>query len=113
MNSLSWIIYLAGIVSDLAVITFIFGCLLLCCITAIAAEENDIYEALNITKKYLIIYFIVVIINILIPDKNTIYAIAASEYGEDMINSKITNKSIKALDAWLDEQINNSEKVKK
>ncbi|CDO34890.1 hypothetical protein SPHV1_2140002 [Novosphingobium sp. KN65.2] len=40
-----------------------------------------------------------------IPSRNTIYAIAASELGEDVLKSQTAGKALKALDAWLDKQI--------
>lgn len=42
---------------------------------------------------------------IVIPTSTTIYAIAASEMGEEVLNSKTAGKAMKALDAWLDRQI--------
>ena len=42
---------------------------------------------------------------IFIPSSNTIYAIAASEIGQDFIETETAGKALKALDAWLDQQI--------
>ena len=41
----------------------------------------------------------------LIPSANTVYAIAASEVGEEVVKSPTATKAMKALDAWLDRQI--------
>lgn len=39
------------------------------------------------------------------PSKNTMYAIAASEIGEDVIKSQTASKAFRAFDAWLDKQL--------
>ena len=53
-----------------------------------------------------------VIFGSLIPGKNTVYAIAASEMGEKAINTQTGGKAIKALDAWLDKQIGDEPSAK-
>lgn len=45
-----------------------------------------------------------------IPSKSTIYAIAASESMESVARSQTGQKALKALDAWLDQQISNGGK---
>lgn len=42
---------------------------------------------------------------IIVPSRDTIYAIAASEMGEEVIESETFNRATRALDAWLDRQI--------
>lgn len=41
-----------------------------------------------------------------LPSKDTMYAIAASEVGESVLNSPTGSKAVQALNAWLDRQIN-------
>lgn len=41
----------------------------------------------------------------LCPSQETVYAIAASQMGEQVIKSPIGGKAEKALEAWLDKQI--------
>jgi hypothetical protein len=41
----------------------------------------------------------------IIPSKETVYAIAASEMGENVLNTQTGDKAVKALNAWLDRQI--------
>lgn len=41
----------------------------------------------------------------LIPEKETVYAIAASQMGEKVAKSQSAEKAMKALNAWLDRQI--------
>ena len=42
---------------------------------------------------------------IVTPEKKTLYAIAASEYGEQIIKSEIGNDATKALQQWIKRQI--------
>lgn len=44
-------------------------------------------------------------IAVFVPSKNTIYAIAASEYGEEALKAPEASKAREAINAWLDEQI--------
>lgn len=44
------------------------------------------------------------------PSQNTIYAIAASEVGERVITSETGGKAVKALNAWLDKQVDGGAK---
>lgn len=39
------------------------------------------------------------------PNKETVYAIAASEMGEELLKTPTAAKATKALEAWLDKQI--------
>ncbi len=45
------------------------------------------------------------IIAAIVPSPQTLYAIAASEVGEEVVKSATATKALKALDAWLDAQI--------
>lgn len=42
-----------------------------------------------------------------VPGRDTIYAIAASEMGEEVAKSETAGKAMRALNAWLDKQISN------
>ena len=48
-----------------------------------------------------------------VPGSETVYAIAASQFGEGVLKSEIGTKDEKALEAWLDRQINNEKDDKK
>lgn len=39
------------------------------------------------------------------PDQDTVYAIAASQLGEQALNTPLAGKAEKALEGWLDKQI--------
>lgn len=49
---------------------------------------------------------------VFIPSSKTIYAIAASEMGEEVLASPTADKAHKALDAWLDDQIKEHQQKK-
>lgn len=48
---------------------------------------------------------------VMTPSRDTLYAIAASEIGESVLNSETGGKAVEALNAWLDRQINKPEPV--
>jgi hypothetical protein len=56
-------------------------------------------------KAALIVALACIAIRVVIPPKDTLYAIAASQTGEQMIKSPTAQKVVQALDAWLDRQI--------
>jgi hypothetical protein len=132
MNSLSWMIYfaeLSGSVSAfltfLAVVSGIatFGCVAGWCCTQgsphIRSWERDTAEAdlkvadhkrmhTEFRKMIPRVASAMVVIGLtatVLPSRNTVYAIAASEMGETLINTPTAGKAVKALDAWLDRQI--------
>lgn len=47
---------------------------------------------------------------ILTPRAETVYAIAASEMGEQILKTPTASKAIKALESWLDKQIRENSK---
>jgi hypothetical protein len=108
MNSLSWVLYLADIVGGLA-----NGAIAVCIVLALAAlmvpmimDGYDEKEARNkVMKRLAIVFGICASIAVFVPSKNTIYAIAASEYGAEALKTPEATKARQALNAWLDKQI--------
>lgn len=49
--------------------------------------------------------FILICLFVLTPSRSTMYAIAASEMGEQALTTPTATKAFRALDAWLDKQI--------
>lgn len=45
-----------------------------------------------------------------LPSKGTVYAIAASEMGEQFLKTNVANKAQQALEVWLDKQIRDATK---
>lgn len=115
MNGLSWLIYLADVSNDLDwLVWFIafFSCV--ACLFAIfimitAGSEGDTKasgQAWTFFRKTIWLALGSFFLSGLIPAKETVYAIAASELGESVLHSQTGNKAVQALDAWLDKQIN-------
>lgn len=112
MNSLSWMIYFADISSDIhfsiLLILFIFAAIMIVGIV-LRFEQNNSGLFYYAVKKIPFISFLLAI-SIILPSKNTIYAIAASELGEKVVASQLSTKAQKAIDAWLDRQIKGDSK---
>ncbi len=110
MNSLSWMIYLADVLNGTAITLrlIIFGLLVG---FVLSGFISTIEEGLPFEKKptprfwYLPTIVALLLVQAVLPSKNTVYAIAASEMGEKALNTPTAGKAFKALDAWLDEQI--------
>ena len=119
MNELSFLIYLidvfnsinsfTGVMSFIAIISFIIVSFLttvsLYCYQAQDTDENlAAYNAFQRGLKYIIVVcFIVVPLNILVPNQNTMYMIAASEVGEEVIMSPEIDKVRTIINEKLDE----------
>ena len=116
MNGLSWMIYLAGVADVLGGAFSLFATLLglgmafgtfvlIGCAfdDSISAETKA--KAAKFYRRGGVAFAIALIGSATIPSSNTIYAIAASEYGEKLATSETANKAVRALNAWLDRQI--------
>lgn len=128
MNDLSWLIYaadVAGSVSGVLSVTA-FGSVVAGIGSGIGylvmgesphvwswddaeakvASHNATRTVLKkILKRAPIVFFAAALTASVIPGKDTIYAIAASEVGENVLNSQTGDKAVKALNAWLDKKI--------
>lgn len=107
MNSLSWMIYAAGAVGNLsqvAVLVAVFGSMLGGACFAFG-KAQEVPQLAMWGKRTAIIALVAAIIAIFTPTSNTIYAIAASEMGEEVLISETGGKAVEALNAWLDRQI--------
>jgi hypothetical protein len=126
MNSLSWMIYLASVMESLDnILTFAAVMSGLSIPFAFIAKNfaddflsksaEDVTAAAKARALRImpIVLVAIVILNALLPGKETIYAIAASEYGEDVLQTPEASKARAALNAWLDKQITPTEKVEK
>lgn len=135
MNELSWLIYLADVAGTLNLLTalampvlvVLFGLGLFVKDTTArdawleAKKDNNRYPNLypnppegdcpeakdmrGILRPVVVAATVVVAINVSVPSAGSLYAIAASELGEQVLNSETGGKAIDALNAWLDRQI--------
>lgn len=117
MNSLSWMIYLADVCSNIgfpAVMFSIVGTIAAVISTIVkrAAEDDESDDgkaafriSSSVQKASIPIAVIAITLSVFVPSKDTVYAIAASEVGEDILKSPEASKARQALNAWLDKQI--------
>ena len=112
MNTLSWLIYLADVSGDIDAVLWVVA-ILATVISVLAAFIGMVVafdeEGKEVSKLAWRLFFtrslpLALIFSILsgfVPAKETVYAIAASEVGEEVLDG--TNG--RALNAWLDRQI--------
>jgi hypothetical protein len=128
MNNLIWLLYAADVAGSVSgVLSFIaFGAVVACAgscsfyfmlggsptvyswddRTKVVADHNATRGTLKkVPKSAAIVFLIATTLASIIPGKETIYAIAAIEMGENVLNSQTGDKAVKALNAWLDRQI--------
>lgn len=107
MNTLSWLLYLAGIAGNLSTFFGLSSFFMIiiggffCLAVAGHTEKTPPKKLLAIP----IIGFIFAIIACFIPNEKTIMYIAASEYGEKVVNSKevrdLANPASELLKTWI------------
>ena len=139
MNNLSIIIYLADIIPsfgglfDLLTIVSVFAMAMSGFFYLFARSELQIYidhghqksaarEKMNmelcskIFRYAMVVFFIAVVPDIVIPKRETIMMIAASEYGDTVLKSddvrEIVNPAKQILKNWINDQLAQSEKKK-
>lgn len=98
MNNLSWFLYIADVLPSLGTLSataaffalvfggFIHGALM------IHAWENDIDWPGKRVVWHIILVLVLAVLSILIPSKETLYKIAASEVGETIVKNPSVQK---------------------
>lgn len=127
LNELSWLIYFAKVLGEVASISFMIFSLLVIAILVFAiiwalnafgcdSEDEDAQnrsaKALKTIKTLARISVIVGIVGIFIPGERTVYLIAASEMGEQVLSTDTAIKLKKIIDYKLDEIIAQEEPSK-
>lgn len=121
MNTLSWLLYLADVADNLD--WFFFLVMLIAIIgtviwiaAALAASEDknlpdDFWPSWKKVGLWLLLpaFVLGVVLGSVIPSKDTVYAIAASEMGERALNTPTATKAFRALDRWLERQMSGEE----
>ena len=123
MNSLSWLIYMAQILTSLGYLFITLGTLALLatiggavCMIVFTTFEHDkeAFAKTNRRGRVIVSIFapmtvIFILVGNLLPDKDTLYAIAASQLGEQIVSSgdakALANDAYTALRVWLKKQI--------
>lgn len=119
MNQLSWLLYAADVVDSLnataaivfvsTVVATLFAAVLASAHVVDHEEENSRRWA-GIAKRCGLTALCIALATAPIPSKDTIYAIAVSEMGEQALATPLAGKATKALEAWLGKQIAGDEK---
>lgn len=108
MNDLSWLIYFADVIGGLRVaisVSLFASVFLIPWACSVAGQFYDV-EVHDLPFKSIAAWFFILgLFLIITPSQSTIYAIAASEMGEEVLESETASKAMKAVDAWLDRQI--------
>jgi hypothetical protein len=120
MNSLSWPIYAADVAGTAKTVAaaLLIGLPLSAVLGAmffplasLMAEDLGLAPAVihnwlkGLVKGATIAFVAAGVVTVFVPSNGTLYAIAASEMGEEVLNSETGGKAVEALNAWLDRQI--------
>ncbi len=114
MNDLSQMLYAADVASSLIVALAVGGLVFSGLALAFFLASCDTYDDDakqrwgSKARKFCLAAVALITLWVVVPSKETMYAIAASEMGEQVLNSKIGGKAQEALSAWLDRQIDES-----
>jgi hypothetical protein len=113
MNKLSWLLYLANVSDNIGslfwyLMLFIFIGVLIWCIAGLGqsadgSTDKVFWKGWRRVGYFLFPAFLLVfLIGSFIPDKKTVYLIAASEAGETVVHSETGQKAIDAVNRYLD-----------
>lgn len=115
MNYLSWLIYLANVSDKLSfvmtfmavatAVAFVIWLIAGCCAVDADYNKDDWRCWRKVGYTLVPIFFVTFIINAILPSKETVYAIAASQVGEQVLKTPLAGKAEHALESWLNKQI--------
>lgn len=111
MNSVSWFLYFSDVVGNLqplfGIAAGICVCVALVCVLAYAVEDWE--GGATYSRRWAIASVPLALICVLIPDKSTMYGIAASQVGEQLAANDdvkgLASDARKALQQWIKRQI--------
>lgn len=106
MNNLSWLLYAADVTQNIKFLLILVGLLGLA-FTGFAWGHHiiDLEKPFPGGPKWLALFTGALFVSAVIPDSETFYAIAVSEVGEEVVKSETAGKAVKALNNWLDAQL--------
>lgn len=106
MNSVSWFIYVAQVSQSIGSLFVGFGAvILICCVAYTVACAIEYGEARFARTRFFVLGATLLVIGNLMPHQNTMYAIAASQVGEQIVKTEIATDATKALHSWIKKQI--------
>ena len=114
MSELSWLIYLAGVSGGLSVVAAgvslaAFGVGYFAAVAASNSYIDQRRKPLAVVKAAAITFVASLALAVLLPSRETVFAIAAVEYVASPDGQRVTGKAAQALEAWLDRQIEGGE----
>ena len=126
MNDLSWLLYGAEVLANLGAffaIVGVFGlitsCIGLFCALVVQndtrryGEEDLDYKKATALRalltRYIVVFFVVTSVAMLLPSKQTMYMIAVSEMGEEVIQTPEFEKVRKLVNQYLDDSLSGEE----
>lgn len=128
MNSLSWLIYLAGVLEKVGIFVIATGIIsgaaaivIGIAVGVIAVDGDDSSKPQRALWVALTVFSASFLVGAIIPSRATMYAIAASEIGEDVLSSDtakevgdeaagIARDSLKVIRKFLDERLEDQKK---
>lgn len=130
MNSVSWFVYIAQVGGSLGTTFVLLGVLLMIAVMTRFAfpffynfvecnspNSSDYRAPKPISRAYMALAVGFLVIGNLMPERNTMYAIAASQVGEKIANSEsvrgLADDATKALQQWIQRQIEPREKARR
>lgn len=115
MNTLSWLLYLSSVVGSLKVVSAIIivvgilGFFIVLMLIGDAFDDNQLKQLQSIIKKIVAGVIISAIICVFIPPRSTMYAIIASEMGEQALETPLAQKTLKLIEQYLDSNLKEKE----
>lgn len=127
MNQLSWLLYLGnvagnvgGLLTAIGLMALVWGVIqvfLYWDTLAALRYHPEMAEKLKPGRRVLSVWLTGLLAAVLwmaaamCPSQNTVYAIAASQMGEQALKTPMVGKASQALEAWLDKQIKDNSKA--
>lgn len=114
MNDLSWMLYWADVLPSLSVTVTVLSAVsglaaIILVPTVFIIGEDDgwsvVKRGVRAIRYPLYAWLALLAAAQFVPSRDTFYAIAASEMGEEALKSPIASKAGKALENWLDQQL--------
>lgn len=119
MNSVSWFLYAIDVIGNLKAISVmafvVFGIMFIVTLIAVPISDGEVLDAESRPTWYKFFWrsltctIVGFLIFTILPSRNTMYAIAASEVGEKVIANEqvrgIADDATKALHQWIKKQI--------
>lgn len=107
MNSISWLIYLSNVVSNIGPVIVVFGVsMLVASVVTVFAEthKNDLFR-LSYGVKYFVVAFTAFCIAAFVPSQKTVLMIAASEAASAAVQSEIGQNSLNLLNEEIKKRL--------